>query len=307
LRTQKLLHHGGINPLAVRECGHSAAGPSAIEGTAQRTRALCGTNLYVRYVSLFREVDGVTAARDIATNAPAAPALPPRDRTRRNLPTPNNQKIATLVHQRLREDILSLALKPGTAVSEKELSLSYGVGRTPVREALLRLADEGLVEVVPKSGTVVTRIPMSKLPQAIVIRKALEDVAVRAAASRASISDLMGLRMLLQRQSEAAVAGDEAAFHTADEDFHAAIAEAAGYPDIWELVKQVKVEVDRYRRLTLPQTGRMLRVERDHAAVADALEARDAEAASRAMAAHLDTLQLSIEEIRGTYPDYFAD
>lgn len=249
----------------------------------------------------------MTAVRDIATNAPSAPALPPPARTRHALPTRNNAKIATLVHERLRDDILSLALKPGTAVSEKELSLSYGVGRTPVREALLRLADEGLVEVVPKSGTVVTRIPTAKLPQAIVIRKALEDVAVRAAAIRASVSDLMGIRMLLQRQTEAAAAGDEAAFHAADEDFHAAIAEAAGYPDIWTLVKQVKVEIDRYRRLTLPQAGRMVLVQGDHAAVADALEARDPEAASLAMAAHLDTLQLSIDEIRRIYPDYFAD
>jgi DNA-binding GntR family transcriptional regulator len=234
--------------------------------------------------------------------------MPPRAGVaRRHSASRANPKIATLVHQRLRDDILSLALKPGTVVSEKELSLSYGVGRTPVREALLRLADEGLVEVVPKSGTVVTRIPTAKLPQAIVIRKALEDVAVRAAASRASISDLMTIRVLLQRQSEAAAAGDEAAFHEADEDFHAAIAAAAGYPDIWDLVKQVKVEVDRYRRLTLPQPGRMMRVHGDHAAVADALEARDPEAASRAMAAHLDTLELSLEEIRRTYPDYFSD
>lgn len=249
----------------------------------------------------------MTTARDIETNPPPAPALPPHGRVRPSAPSRNSQKIATLVHQRLRDDILSLALKPGTAVSEKELSLGYGAGRTPVREALLRLADEGLVEVVPKSGTVVTRIPTAKLPQAIVIRKALEDVAVRAAATRASVSDLMGLRMLLQRQLEAAAAGDEAAFHEADEDFHAAIAAAAGYPDIWDLVKQVKVEVDRYRRLTLPQKGRMVRVQGDHAAVADALEARDPDAASRAMAAHLDTLELSLEEIRRTYPDYFAD
>jgi DNA-binding GntR family transcriptional regulator len=211
------------------------------------------------------------------------------------------------VHQRLRDDILSLALKPGTTVSENELALTYGVGRTPVRESLLRLEAEGLVEIVPKSGTQVTLIPTAQLPQAIVIRKALEEVAVRAAASRASVSDLMGLRVLLQRQSEAASAGDEAAFHAADEDFHAAIAEMAGYPDIWTLVQQVKVQVDRFRRLTLPQRGRMVRVQGDHAAIAAALEARDPEAAARAMAAHLDGLQLSIDEIRRTYPDFFAD
>src|SRR5687768_9889188 len=72
--------------------------------------ALCVAILYVRYTSCSGEVDGVTTARDIQANPPPAPALPPRGRTRRALPARNNQKIATLVHQRLRDDILSLAL-----------------------------------------------------------------------------------------------------------------------------------------------------------------------------------------------------
>ncbi len=227
---------------------------------------------------------------------------------RRREPLPQGgQKMATSVYLRLREDILSLALEPGAAVSEKELALSYGISRTPVREALLRLADEGLVEIVPKSGTVVTRIPVSRMPEAIVIRTALEQVNVRAAARQASLSDLMGLRMLLQRQLEAAETGDEEAFHAADEAFHAAIAEAAGYPGIWELVQQVKLQVDRYRRLTLPQEGRMARVCSDHAAILAAIEGRDGDAAASAMAGHLATLQSSIDEIVKAYPGYFIE
>ncbi|MGE0503120.1 MAG: GntR family transcriptional regulator [Rhizobiaceae bacterium] len=217
------------------------------------------------------------------------------------------QKIATKVHRRLRDDILALRLAPGAGVSENELALAYGTGRTPIREALLRLADEGLVEIVPKSGTRVTRIPVARLPEAIIVRKALEEVTTRAAAQRASTSDLMGLRVLLQRQTEAADAGDEAAFHAADEAFHAEIAAAAGYPGIWTLVQQVKMHVDRYRLLTLPQEGRMARVQRDHAAIVAGLEARDADAAAAAMATHIDQLRLDIAVIRNSYPDYFAD
>ncbi|MBZ9872294.1 GntR family transcriptional regulator [Mesorhizobium sp. BR1-1-9] len=219
----------------------------------------------------------------------------------------NAQKIATAVHRRLRGDILSLALKPGTIVSEKELSVAYGIGRTPVREALLRLSDEGLVEIVPKSGTRVTRIPASRLPEAILVRKSLEDITTRAAAEHASVSDLMSVRMLIQRQQEAADLADEAAFHAADEAFHAEIARAAGYPGIWSLVQQVKTQVDRYRRLTLPQQGRMARVLKDHAAVLAGLEARDGAAAAVAMAAHIDQLRLDIGTIRSVYPDYFTD
>jgi DNA-binding GntR family transcriptional regulator len=210
------------------------------------------------------------------------------------------------VHRHLRDQILSLALKPGAAISENELALAYGVSRTPVREALLRLSDEGLVAIVPKAGTVVSLIPLNALPEALVIRRALEEVAVRAAASRASGSQILGLRALLTRQKEAAEAGAADAFHAADEAFHAALAEAAGYPGIWSLVQQVKVQIDRYRRLTLPQEGRMLRVLEEHAAVANALERRDAEAAARAMRGHLDGLELSLPDVHKLNPDYFA-
>jgi len=224
-----------------------------------------------------------------------------------SLPIVSTQKLATQIHARLRADILSLRLAPGAFVSEKELSHAYLTGRTPIREALLRLADEGLVEIVPKSGTRVTKIPASRLPEAIIVRKALEDITTRAAAERAATSDLMGLRVLLQRQLEAAEAGDEMAFHEADEAFHAEIATMAGYPGIWELVQQVKAQVDRYRLLTLPETGRMARVQRDHAAVLAGLEARDPAAAAAAMSAHIDQLRLDIDVIRSRYSDYFAD
>jgi GntR family transcriptional regulator, rspAB operon transcriptional repressor len=69
----------------------------------------------------------------------------------------------------------------------------------------------------------------------------------------------------------------------------------------------VKLQVDRFRRLTLPQEGRMARVHRDHAAIVAALEARDGDAAAAAMAAHLATLQHSIADIRKAYPGYFAE
>ncbi|MBZ9974276.1 MULTISPECIES: GntR family transcriptional regulator [unclassified Mesorhizobium] len=250
--------------------------------------------------------DGLT---DETTTLLSAATPPPRDGAGRNAFgfSGSAQKIATLVHRRLRDDILSLALKPGTVVSENELSAVYGIGRTPVREALLRLSDEGLVEVVPKSGTRVTRIPASRLPEAILVRKSLEDITTRAAAECASISDLMGLRMLIQRQREAAEQANEAAFHAADEAFHAQIARAAGYPGIWVLVQQVKAQVDRYRRLTLPQKGRMARVQKDHEAVLAGLEARDCAAAAAAMAAHIDQLRLDIGAIRSLHPDYFTD
>src|ERR1700748_1769677 len=105
------------------------------------------------------------------------------------------------------------ARRTGEAISEAEIALSYGVSRTPVREAILKLSDEGLLEIFPQSGIIVSRIAVAALPEAIIIRKALEETTARLAAERASASQLLALRSILQRQREADAAGDRNAFH----------------------------------------------------------------------------------------------
>jgi DNA-binding GntR family transcriptional regulator len=187
------------------------------------------------------------------------------------------------------------------------LARSYGFSRTPAREAVRKLADEGLIEVFPQSGTFAARIPLGALPETIVIRKALEETSARLAAERSSRSQIIALLAQLERQREASRAGDRDAFHQADEAFHCAISEAAGYRGIWMLVEQVKVHVDRYRHLTLPQEGRMARAIREHAAIAAAIESGDGARAAKAMGIHLDGLLADIPSIRRLNPDYFAD
>ncbi len=162
----------------------------------------------------------------------------------------------------LRSELVSLARRPGEAISEAEIALSYGVSRTPVREAILKLSDEGLLEIFPQSGIIVSRIPVAELPEAIIIRKALEETTARLAAERATASQILALRAILERQREADAAKDGDAFHAADEAFHSTIAEIARHPGIWKLIQQVKVHVDRYRLLTLPQIGRIARSDR---------------------------------------------
>ena len=211
------------------------------------------------------------------------------------------------VYRVLRQEITWLKRKPGEPIIEKDIALAQRVSRTPVREALLRLGAEGLVDTVSKSGTFVARIPLSALPEAIVVRKALEQVTARAAAMHARRSDVTSLRAILERQREADAAGDRSAFHAADEAFHAAVAAVGGYPGIWSLVQGVKTQIDRYRLLTLPQPGRMARVVKEHAAVVAAIEDHDADRAAAAMEGHLDGLQISMEDIRRMNPDFFYE
>jgi GntR family transcriptional regulator, rspAB operon transcriptional repressor len=212
---------------------------------------------------------------------------------------------SAMVYADLRHRILRLDLEPGAAISETDIAHDYQVSRTPVREAIQRLTAEGLVDVQSKSGTYVARIPLALLPEAIIVRKALEEVTARHAARRATGSQILELSARLARQREIVVTGDFEAFHQADEQFHATIAAMAGYPGIWRLVESAKMQVDRFRRLTLPQEGRMERVIREHGAVLQAIESHDEEGAVLAMGRHIDGLEVDIDALHSLSPGFF--
>jgi GntR family transcriptional regulator, rspAB operon transcriptional repressor len=218
---------------------------------------------------------------------------------------PRGATAASRIYSDLRTELVSLRRRPGEAISEAEIALSYGVSRTPVREAILKLSDEGLLEIFPQSGIFVSRIPVAALPEAIIIRKALEETTAQLAAERATSSQILILHSILERQREADAARDGDAFHQADEMFHATIAEVAGHPGIWKLIQQVKVHVDRYRRLTLPQTGRIAQVIAEHEVILAAIEAHDPADARIAMDIHLERLQGDICTTQSINPEFF--
>jgi DNA-binding GntR family transcriptional regulator len=220
---------------------------------------------------------------------------------------PRTATAASRIYADLRAELVSLQRRPGEAISEAEIAFSYGVSRTPVREAILKLSDEGLVEIFPQSGINVSRISIAALPEAIVVRRALEETTTRMAAERATASQILALHSVVERQREADVAYDRDAFHQADELFHATIAEIAGYPGIWKLILQVKVNVDRFRQLTLPQAGRMATVIAEHERILSAIEAHDAGRAAAAMAKHIERLLGDIAALRHINPEFFDD
>ncbi|ANK95000.1 MULTISPECIES: GntR family transcriptional regulator [Rhizobium] len=213
---------------------------------------------------------------------------------------------AGAIYERLYADIVSLRMPPGLLLQEKRIAEDFGVSRTPVREALLRLSEGGLVDIYPQSGTVVSRVPVASIPEAVVVRKALEGTTVEAAAETASAADIAHLDAIISRQRSLAALGNASNFHEEDEAFHEAIAEIAGYPGIWALLKTVKVQIDRARRLALPALGRMDNVVREHIVIRNALAAHDAAAARGAMIHHLSAVIPDVDELRSRYPDYFC-
>jgi DNA-binding GntR family transcriptional regulator len=218
-----------------------------------------------------------------------------------------NNTISATLYRELRAEIVSMVRCPGEVIAEKDIARKYGVSRTPVREALLRLADEGLVDIFPQFGTFVSRIALAALPEAFVIRRVLEEAAVRYAATGATPGQMLRLEDNLAEQRAACGIGNVDAFHQSDECFHALIADCAGYPRFWTIIQQVKVQMDRCRRLTLPVAGRIEAVIAEHQEIVDAIVAHDPDRAARSMAVHLEGLGSGIADIRRTNPRYFVD
>ncbi|OBZ93127.1 GntR family transcriptional regulator [Pararhizobium polonicum] len=210
------------------------------------------------------------------------------------------------IYERLHSAIVSLQMPPGMPLQEKRIAEEFGVSRTPVREALLRLAEAGLVDIFPQSGTFVSPVPVAAIPEAVVIRKALEGTTVETATVNATAADIARLDAIIARQRVHAAHNETSLFHEQDEAFHEAIAGIAGYPGIWTILKTVKVQIDRARRLTLPGLGRMDTVIEEHVTIRDAIAAHDIESARAAMMRHLSAVIPDVAELRLMHPDYFC-
>jgi len=224
----------------------------------------------------------------------------------RAMPFDRSRHAAPQVFERLRDMILSLELAPGTVLSRAELAAQFGLSQTPIRDALIKLGEEGLVDIFPQHATVVSRIDAAAAAQAQFLRRSIESEVVRTLAGHANAVLLDRLRAQIDVQ--AALMGSPAyqEFIAADRAFHRLMYVAAGVPDLFDLVRQRSGHVDRLRMLNLPSVGKQRAIVRDHRRIVDAIAGGDAEAAQAALRAHLSGTLGQIDAIRQAHPDYFT-
>lgn len=227
-------------------------------------------------------------------------------RTRAEPGAESGMSAARRVYLALRQRIVEMSMLPGERIVERDIAVEFGTSRTPVHEAVQRLADEGLIEVIPRSGTFVARIPLDALEEANLVRHALETAIIEKAARRTDAAGVARLRAILEEQAVAIAAQDLRAFHRTDEAFHAALADLSGCPGVWPMIQQAKTQMDRYRQLTLPLEGRMAGVLEEHRAVVEAIAAGDVARAAAAMREHLDHVMPVLEITRKLRPEYFT-
>ena len=155
-------------------------------------------------------------------------------------------------------------------------------------------------------GTFVSRIPLNTLEEAMLVRGALEVAIIEKAAERMTPEGIHKLNVVLERQAQCVRESNRRGFFRTDEAFHATLAELSGYPGVWQIILEVKTQIDRYRLLTLPLEGRMTEVLAEHRAVIDALASNDPKRAVRAMREHLDHVLPVLEITRRLRPEYFT-
>jgi len=213
---------------------------------------------------------------------------------------------ATAIYRDLQRQIVTMALKPGTVLGEQMLADRYGVSRTPVREAVIRLSEERLVDVRPQQGTFVSRLNLALIPEAVVIRQALEGATARRAAMLATEADIARLDDIIAEQRFHRDRSAIDRFMNSDEEFHEVIAAAAGLPGVWSYLKPAKVHIDRARWLTVPFLGRMTPVVGEHEEIRNALARHDPDAAVAMMTSHLEAVIPDIASLKTKFPDYFV-
>lgn len=211
------------------------------------------------------------------------------------------------VYGALRSAIVSTELEPGRQISENELAELLGVSRTPVREAVARLRDDQLVEVVPQLGTFVSRISVEGVDDAQFLREALECSAVRLAAERADAADVSELNAVIARQEQALEADDASGFFVLDDELHATLCELSGRPIAWTIVTRANGHLNRVRRLSLAHPSYIAEMIDEHKAVVGAVGRNEPDAAEAALRHHLRMVLSDLPNIRRDHPDYFED
>jgi DNA-binding GntR family transcriptional regulator len=214
------------------------------------------------------------------------------------------------VYAALREAIVSTELEPGRQLSENELAELFGVSRTPVREALARLRDERLVAIVPQLGTFVTLISTGSVADAAFVREALETSAIRLAAEKAKANgtgQLEAIQANLAAQDRTVETSDADAFDRLDDDLHRMLCELSGHEIAWWLSRRANGQLDRVRRLSLPEPGYLGEMVDEHRAVVAAVAKGDADKAEEALRHHLRMVLSPLPQLRAAHPEYFEE
>ena len=199
-----------------------------------------------------------------------------------------------VVFKTLRQAILTGELQPGERLMEITLTNRLGVSRTPVREAIHKLEQEGLVIMMPRRGAQVAQITEKDLIEVLEVRLGLEEMAVRFACERMTDGQFTELCQAADEFSAAIERNDLTALAQADEKFHSLICRATGNDCLCGITNNLREQMYRYRIEHLKNHDARKNLDGEHKAICAALEKRNAEEAQAILYSHIENQQQSI-------------
>ena len=214
--------------------------------------------------------------------------------------------MASQIYDQLMGRILDMELRPFQELSEARLAAEFNVSRTPVREALARLARRGLVDIFPQRGTLVSPLSVERVTRSRFIREALERPLARLAAERVTPEQITQLEREIALQRTFGELKDDQSFLKSDDNFHELIAKAAGFDSIWDDVREAKFHMDRVRRLSLLSQELMLKLVAEHQHILARLKAHDPDGAEASITSHLTSVVRELDTIQAMHPEYFG-
>jgi DNA-binding GntR family transcriptional regulator len=206
------------------------------------------------------------------------------------------------IYAQLRQDIVTLRLRPGARLSENELAQRFGTSRAPVREALIRLVEDGLIEVRPQRGSFVSRISLRAMERARFVREALEAAIVRRAAEQ-GLSDIALRRAEASIEAQLSARDDPERFTQLDDAFHRSFAEGTSLIGVWAIIEREKAQFDRMRYLSLPAVTPVNVLIDQHRAILKAVVDRRPDAAERALRDHMSEVLRIADDLAQQHPD----
>jgi DNA-binding GntR family transcriptional regulator len=214
-----------------------------------------------------------------------------------DVPRLENLTLSQRAHAYLREEILSNRLPPGAELQELALSHQLGVSRGPIREALGRLAAEGLVTVRPRRGAVVHSLSSEEFLEAYQVREALEVLAVRLAVPQLGPEELERLQGLTETMAARAASGHVTEFFEANALFHETFVQISGNAKLQEIYRRLIGQMRRYWRRSLVLRGDLRRSVSEHRAILLAARQGDGEKAAALMAEHIRVPQVRLQSM----------
>lgn len=206
------------------------------------------------------------------------------------------------IRRQLAEDIVRGRLAPGTPLEEVELAKTFGVSRTPVREAIRQLEAEGFAQPRPRRGAVVASIQPDRLAEMFFVMAELEAACVKLAAQEITKAELTTLDDVHDACRQAVEAGDVEGYRMANERFHDLLYGASRNNFLSEMTQGVRRRVAPFRRVQFYTYGRLERSYAEHDEVVRAIKAGDGERAARAMRDHILTVEWTYETAYGIEP-----